>query len=275
MVEDARRLLDECDCVFVCTGAGMSKDSGIPTYRGEGGYWGPSNDDYHGKFGLSADQIMHFGKFFEEAPEKFWAYFWDQIDFLQSAEPHDGYVSLHTFLKNKDHFILTSNVDGMHIRAGADPSKVLTCHGSYFDDKGTPKVQCANNCNGLIWSLTQNEIESRQAPKCWNCSGFARPNILSFKDQNCNVEAFTLNSPNRQRMVNWLKEAREAEKRIAIIEIGVGTAVKTVRNRATLELRSNPNACLIRINPFDNSLEQDRVLPVKMTAKDGLTGILE
>lgn len=103
--------------VFVLTGAGMSTDSGIPDFRGEGGLWS------------KIDPIECLSRTtFNENPQKFHKHFFEMYDGIKNATPNKG----HYLLKEMEDLgidirIATQNIDGLHQKAG---SEVLELHGN-------------------------------------------------------------------------------------------------------------------------------------------------
>ena len=136
----AKALLQEADALLIVTGAGMSVDSGIPTYRGNNGIWTKSikiGDELY-----AYDDISSL-KMWKTRPELAWgfkAYFYRMMNDL---DPHQGYYELLEKINDKfDYFITTSNIDGYFKKAGFDFNKIYEVHGS------VNYLQCMDkNCN--------------------------------------------------------------------------------------------------------------------------------
>jgi len=140
------------------TGAGMSAESGIPTYRGAGGIWGQYNyEDY-------ACQ-----RAFERDPEKVWDFHDKRREMVASKEPNPGHRLLAAVQERQPGTkIVTQNIDGMHQRAGAQVEAEL--HGSLW------RVRC-DACN-----VVRPDLTNPMAPRAHDC-GYWRPDIVWFEDQ--------------------------------------------------------------------------------------------
>ena len=140
------------------TGAGMSKESGIPTYRGKGGTWEEYNyKDYacESAFKKNPDHVLDFHELRRKE--------------AKSCEPHVGHQVVSSVEKNhSDVTIVTQNIDGMHQRAGSN--NVIELHGSLW------RVRCG--CSG-----TREDMgETYEYRKCPKCSNWLRPDIIWFED---------------------------------------------------------------------------------------------
>ncbi len=145
------------------------------------------------------------------------------------------------------YFVFTSNVDGHFQKAGFAPERIVECHGSIHH------FQCAASCNDEIWDAdgeTVNIDEStfralEPLPKCRNCSALARPNILMFGDWwwlGHRTEA------QQERFSKWLSKLGKSSAKLAVVEVGAGRAVPTVRYTSERVLE-RINGTLVRINP--------------------------
>ncbi|MCG8376151.1 MAG: NAD-dependent deacylase, partial [Chlorobiales bacterium] len=109
------------DIVFF-TGAGMSAESGVPTYRGKGGIWGSySIEEY------ACQQA------FERNPEKVLDFHQKRRRAVLDCQPHDGHRVIASMPNAR---VVTQNIDGMHQRAGS--SDVIELHGSLW------RLRCQN-----------------------------------------------------------------------------------------------------------------------------------
>tara|TARA_B100000401_G_C52490366_1_gene570125 strand:- start:50 stop:694 length:645 start_codon:yes stop_codon:yes gene_type:complete len=136
----------------------MSKESGIPTYRGKGGTWEEYNyKDYacESAFKKNPDHVLDFHELRRKE--------------AKSCEPHVGHQVVSSVEKNhSDVTIVTQNIDGMHQRAGSN--NVIELHGSLW------RVRCG--CSG-----TREDMgETYEYRKCPKCSNWLRPDIIWFED---------------------------------------------------------------------------------------------
>jgi len=151
------RLADFERIVFF-TGAGLSAESGIPTYRGHGGTWHKYNyEDY-------ACQAA-----FERDPERVWDFHDERRKLIGTTEPNAAHrIVAETQLARPSTVIVTQNVDGLHQRAGA--TRVLELHGSLW------RVRCGR-CRTVVTNL-EAPIRSRRCA----CGTPLRPDIVWFGD---------------------------------------------------------------------------------------------
>ena len=113
--------LNRAQTVFVLTGAGMSADSGLPTFRGVDGYWGRYRvEDLASPDGFRRDPVM------------VWRWYNERIEAYSDAKPNAGHYAL-VELANavRELIIATQNVDSLHARAGSEC--VLELHGQLRD----------------------------------------------------------------------------------------------------------------------------------------------
>jgi NAD-dependent SIR2 family protein deacetylase len=165
-------------------------------------------------------------------------------------------------------FVFTSNVDGQFQKAGFKEEQVMECHGSIHH------MQCINNCQGIIWSADDTCIEIEEGfkakeplPSCPYCGAMARPNILMFGDFGWE---YTRTDAQRERLNRWIEKLTTEDAKLAIIEIGAGTAVPTVRNTSE-QIGSIFDVPLIRINPRESFGAQ---IQLPMGAVEALSEII-
>ncbi len=160
------------------TGAGISADSGIPTYRGTDGIW-VKGTKYH-----KPEEFGTF-KYFKENPEEVWQYSLFRKKMFEDVSPnesHNQIVEIENFLNDKFHLI-TQNIDNLHRRAGS--KRIYEIHGN------NREIKCSNGCKGIHYlpdvitgkkideDLIEKEIELL---KCKECGNWMRPNILWFDE---------------------------------------------------------------------------------------------
>ncbi len=143
--------------VFFC-GAGLSAESGIPTYRGAGGIWGRYRYEEY------ACQ-----RAFDRDPGKVWDFHDERRRFVAGCEPNPGHhVITRVQARKPDTRIITQNIDGMLQRAGA--REVIELHGSLW------RVRCDRE--GTIMNDDTVPIRSRMC----TCGAYLRPDIVWFED---------------------------------------------------------------------------------------------
>ncbi|MEN6320368.1 MAG: NAD-dependent deacylase [Syntrophaceae bacterium] len=140
------------------TGAGMSAESGVPTYRGRGGVWSQYNWEEY------ACQEA-----FDKDPEKVLKFHELRRKSVLECEPHAGHYSIAELEKRHPHvWVVTQNIDGMHQRAGN--SNVIELHGSLW------RLRC------LSHGISEDIGETFRNFKCEHCGKWLRPDIIWFGD---------------------------------------------------------------------------------------------
>lgn len=127
--KEAAEIIRSSKRILILTGAGMSADSGIPTFRDQEGFWNNfpvyKNKDY-------APEILANGENFIRYPEECWAFYEWRRRNAQKNSPHEGYDFLNKILEEFDSFIFTTNTDGYHLRSGCPEDKICETHGSLW-----------------------------------------------------------------------------------------------------------------------------------------------
>ena len=247
-LQQAKQLLEAADAVFITAGAGMGVDSGLPDFRGVEGFWNayPKAKELDLKF-----EEMANPEWFESDPQLAWAFYGHRLHLYRDTVPHEGFRKLLDISNTKKYgsFIFTSNVDGQFQKAGFEEEKVMECHGTIHE------LQCIDNCQGMLWSADDTVIEIEEGfkakeplPSCPFCGAMARPNILMFGDFGWE---YARTDGQRDRLVKWMDTLEEEGAKLAIVEIGAGTAVPTVRNTSD-QIAKRFSVPVIRINPRES-----------------------
>src|SRR5256885_862150 len=163
--------------VIALTGAGVSAESGIPTFRGKDGYWTVGAREYH-------PQELATHAAFSRMPWDVWAWYLYRRGVCRAAEPNAGHhalVDLDAHLTDR-FALVTQNVDGLHRRAGSPAARTFAIHG----DIG--QLRCASECCLERWpipeavpALAKGEAvgpELRALLVCPRCGGLAQPHVL-------------------------------------------------------------------------------------------------
>ena len=146
--------------IAVLTGAGISAESGVPTFRGKDGLW--NNHDVQQ---LATREALHHD------PELFWEFYRWRRELLKEVKPNLGHYALVDLETRYEGFtLITQNVDNLHWEAGN--KKVLELHGNI------KRTRC-DSCNHI---LTEQEasILSQAAPHCPKCNELLRPDVVLF-----------------------------------------------------------------------------------------------
>jgi NAD-dependent deacetylase len=173
--------------ITILTGAGISAESGIPTFRGPEGYWTVGSAVYQ-------PQEMATIRMFRRDPEAVWAWYLYRLGVCQKAAPNGGHQALVGMERLLDDrfALVTQNVDNLHSRAGSTRERMHEIHGNIF------RVRCAGGCTPDLAplpegvapkapgdALTADEIEGLH---CHCCGDWLRPHVLWFDE--CYDEAY-------------------------------------------------------------------------------------
>lgn len=174
----------------VLTGAGLSADSGIPTFRGKDGIWTVGSVNY-------VPEDMGTFEMFTNQPLEVWKFFLYRFNICFPAVPNTGH---HAIKELEDLFaerfqLITQNVDGLHFKAGSSRENAFCIHGTL------EQVRCGSECSSDFYpypnipfvkgqELTPDDIEKLKCPKCGN---FLRPHVLWF-DEMYNEKYYKLDS---------------------------------------------------------------------------------
>ncbi len=157
-VEQAREWIAQADSVAVLTGAGISAESGIPTFRGPGGLW----KEYR-------PEDLATPEAFARDPRLVWEWYDWRRGIISKALPNPAHRALVKLEIAKPRFtLITQNVDGLHDRAGS--GKTLKLHGDIW------RMRCTE-C-GANWPDRRTPLP-KLPPHC-ACGGLARPGVVWF-----------------------------------------------------------------------------------------------
>ena len=168
--------------IVVLTGAGISAESGIPTFRGKEGYWQVGSRNYQ-------PQEMATFHTFCKMPDEVWAWYLYRRSVCRDAKPnaaHDALVRLERRLGGRFQLI-TQNVDGLHVRAGQSPERTWQIHGDI------EFMRCAEECDMALHPMPAAigdqfgrtdtlDDRLRGLLVCPTCGGRSRPHVLWFDE---------------------------------------------------------------------------------------------
>lgn len=159
MIEKIAEITHNCQRIVVLTGAGISAESGVPTFRGKEGLWG--------KF--RPEELATMDAFMSNSTIVWEWYNWRR-ELMGKVQPNQGHTAL-TDLENlsKKFTLITQNVDGLH--ALAKTQNILELHGNIYRNK------CAV-CNTIVNNSVA--IQPDAIPSCEKCGGKIRPDVVWF-----------------------------------------------------------------------------------------------
>jgi NAD-dependent deacetylase len=157
--------------VLVLTGAGVSAESGIPTFRGKDGYW--RNLD---------PTKLATPEAFAKDPGLVWEWYRERRQRIRNAQPNPAHKAITKLAQHAQEFLLvTQNVDDLHARAGASEEKMVQIHGDIF-------VTRCSRCDFRLHDYEhdhehEHESEDIDVPRCPRCEGLMRPGVVWFGEQ--------------------------------------------------------------------------------------------
>jgi NAD-dependent SIR2 family protein deacetylase len=188
--------------ILVITGAGVSAESGIPTFRGKGGYW------------RNLDPVtLATPEGFARDPGLVWEWYRERRQGIRDAEPNAAHEAIAKLAEQSRKFLLvTQNVDDLHARAGIPRDKMVKIHGDIFlthcsrcdfSDAGrgeSPAPHSRKRPEELDRLKRSSLIAAQDVdlPKCAQCGALMRPGVVWFGEQ--------LDLGEIQRVENFLGE---------------------------------------------------------------------
>src|SRR5262245_59378851 len=154
----AARALAAATSVTVLTGAGVSAESGVPTFRGAGGLW----QNFRA-------QDLATPEAFERDPKRVWEFYNYRRNLLADVKPNPAHVALAELEKKTERFTLvTQNVDGLHQAAGSQ--RVIEIHGTIWGVR----------CTGCAVQADRTGQRLPEMPTCDACGALLRPAVVWF-----------------------------------------------------------------------------------------------
>lgn len=250
--------------ITVLTGAGISAESGIPTFRGPEGYWTVGAKEYH-------PQEMATYAMFSKYPDEVWKWYLYRLSVCRAVEPNPGHLALVEMEQIlQDRFtLITQNVDGLHLRAGNSMERTYQIHGN------VAFMRCVNECQQRLTPLPSElyEREKDQALSdddkallsCPDCGAPTRPHVLWF-DESYDEHYFKFESA-----------VAAAGQTDVLIVAGTSGATTLPNHVANLVFQKGGTIIDINIekNPFtDMAICSNNGTFLNMSCSDGLAKIL-
>jgi NAD-dependent deacetylase len=257
--------------VLILTGAGISAESGIPTFRGEEGYWRIGSRNYF-------PEELATRAAFERMPDHIWGWYLYRRSVCRAAEPNAAHRAVSRLEQQlaaagkADQFLLvTQNVDGLHLRAGNSLERTYQIHGNIdymraLHDRDA-RTFALPEALGEVWERGRPITETERALLVCPYDGSpARPHVLWF-DETYDEERFRFDS------------TLQAIERAALV-IVVGTSGSTNLPTQVVMRAFRRGIPFVVINrepsPFSELAEQAELgLSLEATAGDTLPSLLE
>ncbi|MBU5446525.1 SIR2 family NAD-dependent protein deacylase [Blautia sp. MSJ-36] len=243
-IRSAARYLQEADYVLIGAGAGLSTAAGL-TYSGK--RFQDNFKEFIEKYGMQDMYSAGFYPFGTE--EERWAY-WCRHSYVNRIEPPAMplYEQLFAMVKDKDYFVLTTNVDHQFQKAGFQDKRIFATQGDYG------LIQCMKGCHpktydavSMFTQMNQAQkdckIPSYMVPRCPVCGG---PMAMNLRCDQYFVEdeAWNQAAENYGRYLKQLKKGN-----VLFLELGVGfNTPSIIRFPFEKMVRENKNINLVRLN---------------------------
>lgn len=207
--------------VAVLTGAGVSAESGVPTFR----------DAQQGLWARFDPRELATPSAFARNPRRVWDWYAMRRAMVGSVAPNPAHLALAALERHVAEFLLiTQNVDGLHQRAGS--VRVVELHGNIT------RVKCSRE--GTLVT-TWDEAGDGSPPRCASCGAYLRPDVVWF-------EELLPSGP--------LGQAEEAARRCDVLLV-VGTSAEVYPAAALPDHARRGNALVVEINPNETPLTAD------------------
>ena len=242
-IQRLKQALSEADAVVIGAGAGLSTSAGF-TYSGE--RFEKYFSDFGEKYGFSD---MYSGGFYPyETPEEMWAY-WSRYIFINRYEdaPKPVYEHLLELVKDKDYFVITTNVDHCFQKAGFDKKRLFYTQGDYG------LFQCSEPCLNVTYDnevMIRNMVEQQKdmripselIPACPNCG---KPLTMNLRSDDSFVQDQGWYEASK-RYNDFLHTRRG---KILYLELGVGYNTPVIIKYPFWQMTlSNPDAVYACVN---------------------------
>ena len=166
IIQDAAKAIRGAKQLTILTGAGVSKESGVPTFR----------DALDGLWAKFDPQQLANAMAFMRDPKLVWDFYEYRREIMRPAQPNPGHYALAELQRRYPTTrIITQNVDDLHERAGS--TDVIRLHGNIAGNK------CFYNCQGDPTPVDVSQIEwdkSSGPPPCPHCGRWVRPDVVWF-----------------------------------------------------------------------------------------------
>lgn len=225
-MEQIVKRLRKAEKIAFVTGAGISQESGIPTFRGKDGLW--RNHDVM--------RLATVDAFYDD-PGLVWKWYNERRANIFEAKPNDGHVAIAEFEEFAETAVLTQNIDGLHQRAGS--TRVLELHGSIV------RIRCT------VCDFSKETCEEfSEIPPICRCGGVLRPDVVWFG------EALPQDV--------WQQAITYASQCDAMIIVGTSLVVSPA-NTLPAYAKQN-NALLVEINVEETAMSAWMDLSIRDTA---------
>lgn len=226
--KELNEIIAKSQRLMILTGAGVSRESGLDTFRDVGGYWSRYNP-----YELASPQG------FRANPLLVWQWYQERKNRAELALPNPGHYAIAEMEKYFSHYnLFTQNVDRLHHRAGS--KKVYELHGTIFESR-------CFDCNAPYLENFKIGDDFDSIPHCPKCNGLIRPSVVWF-GESLPIEILHL----------AYEEARKSE-----IFLTIGTSSEVYPAAELPHIARNSGSYVIEINPNQTSFTQFANLSIR------------
>lgn len=224
LIEDVAREIYTANHVTVLTGAGVSKESGVPTFR----------DALDGLWAKYDPQQLATPQAFKRDPKLVWDWYEYRRKIAREAKPNPGHIALaqlEQFFPSLE--VITQNVDDLHEQAGS--STVIHLHGNIARNK------CFRNCQGVSTLVDISDAVHKsddEPPHCPHCDAYIRPDVVWFGE--------SLPSQAFDRAVTL------SERCDVMLVVGTSGMVHPAASLPLLAIKAG--AIVVEVNPVDTAI---------------------
>lgn len=225
------------------SGAGISAESGVPTFRDvETGLWAKV-DPYE----------ISSAEGWRARPDRVWAWYLWRHHMMSAVGPNNAHRAVAAWEDYADVHVVTQNVDNLHERAGS--SRVYHVHGSLFEFHCD---RCRSAFHDEVPAMAE-PAESVAPPSCGECGGLIRPNVVWFGEQLPDAA--------------WQQSVDAVVNADLVVVVGTSSVVYPAAGLPELAIaRGTP---VIEVNPEPTPLTASATVSLRETAATALPGLLQ
>ena len=242
-----KEAVTSADAIVIGAGAGLSTSAG---FKYDGERFHKYFADFHKRYGF--DDMYSGGFYRYKTPEEYWAY-WSRYIYLNryTDAPNDLYSRLFDLVKDKDYFVITTNVDHQFQKAGFDKKRLFYTQGDYgLFQCSVPCCQETFDNEEIITAMCERQhdmkIPSELIPVCPHCGA---PMTMNLRSDDKFVEDDGWHKA-AERYENFLRERKN--QKLLFLELGVGYNTPVIIKYPFWQMTlNNPNAIYACINYGD------------------------
>jgi NAD-dependent deacetylase len=235
VTENLENILKKAKKFVFLTGAGISQESGISTFRGKDGMW-----QKYDPMKLASAQA------FKENPKLVWSWYSDRRKKILAAKPNAGHIAIANLQNHREVSVITQNIDGLHHIAGS--RDVIEIHGNIFVIKCT-KCDFRGNIGDEFSDLP---------PSCKICGSYLRPDVVWFGES--------------IKQEVWKEAVKRSMTCDVMIIVGSSLVVSPAN---TLHFYAKNNqAAIVDINPENTPFGYEMDFSIRQTAVEGLSRLI-